>query len=131
MSTAADRAIAEIRKSLPDIRAVTPDSEDYGTFTKTFNNTDVRPAAVFRPRTAQHVQALIKTCVAHGAEFHIRSGGHNTVGKSLYNKALTIDMRDINYVHVNEDKTTAVVGGGTNFATLSKALERHGLLTPR
>jgi FAD/FMN-containing dehydrogenase len=131
MSTAANRAIAEIRKDLPDIRVATPDSEDYKTFTKTFINTDVRPAAVARPRTAQGVQALIKTCVAYGAEFHIRSGGHNTIGKSLFDNGLTIDMRDIDYVHVNEDKKTAAVGGGTNLATLSRALETQGLLTPR
>jgi FAD/FMN-containing dehydrogenase len=90
----------------------------------------VQPALIARPQTADDVQGLVQYCVRNKVEFVIRTGGHDCAGRSQVHDLLWIDMRDIDYVEIAQDKATAKVGGGILFKGLTKALGEEGLVTP-
>lgn len=86
--------------------------------------------AIARPKTADEVCTLVEYCIASNLPFVVRAGGHDTLGRSQVADALTIDLRDIAYVHVDHDKSTARVGGGVLLTTVTEELGKHGLVTP-
>ncbi|ROW13166.1 hypothetical protein VPNG_04874 [Cytospora leucostoma] len=130
MASGIEAVISHLQSQHPDIKLHTPESPDYEALRKTYIVSPARPSVIARPQSAEHVQALVRTSVDNGVDFNVRTGGHNCVGRTLVENALLIDMRDITYVDVSEDKHTARVGGGTLAGTLTKALGEHGLITP-
>ncbi|KAI3325061.1 FAD-binding domain-containing protein [Xylariaceae sp. AK1471] len=90
----------------------------------------VQPALIARPQNAEDVQTLVRYCVQNNVEFVVRTGGHDCAGRTQVHDILWIDMRDIDYVNIMEDKTTANIGGGILFRGLTKALGEEGLITP-
>lgn len=131
MATVLNSALDLLRSQHPEISLYTPDAPEYESLRKTFIISPARPSAIARPKSAEDVQKLIKVCIKNDIDFIIRTGGHNCVGGAVVDKALLIDMRDIAYVQVSEDKCTAKVGGGILMGSLLKVLEQHGLITPR
>ncbi|KAG9252365.1 uncharacterized protein F5Z01DRAFT_625705 [Emericellopsis atlantica] len=130
MDSAQKATLSFLSTSLPSCKVHTPDSPDYEDLRKTYVNSSARPFAIARPQKAEDVQLLVRACRENGVDFSIRTGGHNCVGRALVDNALTIDMREIDYVKVSEDKKTARVGGGVLLGGLLKALGEHGLVTP-
>jgi hypothetical protein len=90
----------------------------------------VQPALIARPQNAEDVRVLVRYCVQNKVEFVVRTGGHDCAGRSQVHDALWIDMRDIDFVNIAEDKTTAKVGGGILLRGLTRALGEEGLVTP-
>ncbi|KAH8796756.1 D-lactate dehydrogenase [Hyaloscypha finlandica] len=58
------------------------------------------------------------------------SGGYNIFGLSIVEEALTIDMRDISYVNIDKQSSTARIGGGILEGELVEQLAKEGLATP-
>ncbi|KAF5593853.1 d-lactate dehydrogenase [Fusarium pseudoanthophilum] len=114
----------------PNIKFTFPGDEAWADVTKCFIKSSCSPSIVARPQDASHVQELVRFCVSHSVDFVVRSGGHDCMGRSQVNSALTIDMRDINHVSISEDKKTAQIGGGIITRELTKALDAEGLITP-
>ncbi|KAI0891921.1 FAD-binding domain-containing protein [Annulohypoxylon nitens] len=120
-----------LAKSQPNIKLITPSNPDFETVRACYvKREDNAPLAVARPRTGADVQTLVKFCVENDVDFVVRSGGHDCAGRSQVRGALSIDMRDINYVRVSGDEKTAAVGGGIIFRDLAKELDARGLITP-
>ncbi|KAI2464933.1 FAD-binding domain-containing protein [Annulohypoxylon bovei var. microspora] len=120
-----------LTKNHPGIKLITPLSSNFEDVRACFvKRDDDVPIAIARPQTAADVQALVKHCVENDVDFVVRSGGHDCAGRSQVRGALTIDLRDINYVRVSEDEKTASVGGGIIFRDLAKELDARGLITP-
>ncbi|ROW04694.1 hypothetical protein VMCG_04745 [Cytospora schulzeri] len=130
MTPKAEAVLSLLQAQHPDIKLYTTDSSEYEALRKTYVVSPARPSAIARPQTAEHVQALVRVCLEKGVDFNIRTGGHNCVGRTLVDNALMIDMRDIAYVQVSEDKTTAKLGGGILVGPLLKSLGEYGLVTP-
>ena len=130
MAPGIQAVISSLQSQHPRIKLHTPESPDYEALRKSYIVSPARPSVIARPQTAEDVQALVRVCIEKGVDFNIRTGGHNCVGRSLVDKALMIDMRDIDYVDISEDKTTAKIGGGILAGALLKALGEHGLITP-
>ncbi|KAH8652359.1 hypothetical protein BX600DRAFT_472407 [Xylariales sp. PMI_506] len=113
----------------PTIRLITPDTADWDAVRKCFLIRPAVPSAITRPQSSDDVSALVRFCIANNVDFNIRTGGHDCDGRTQVAGALVIDMRDINYVHVDEGKATARVGGGVLLGGLAAALGEHGLIT--
>ncbi|KAI8945370.1 FAD-binding domain-containing protein [Xylaria longipes] len=127
--------LAALRQHLteqqPGISLISPSDPNFEAVRACFVKRDADvPFAIARPQTAEHVQALVKYCVANQVDFVVRGGGHDCAGRSQVNGVLTIDMRDIAYVRVGADEKTAAVGGGVLFRDLAKELDSRGLITP-
>ncbi|ETS81519.1 hypothetical protein PFICI_06521 [Pestalotiopsis fici W106-1] len=123
-------AVREFSQQHPNIPYVVPSSPDYAALRATFivDNPAV-PIAIARPQNADDVAAIVKFCVARDVPFVVRSGGNNLFGKSQVDGALTIDMRDVQYCHVDESKTSARIGGGILAGTLVQSLSQEGVVT--
>lgn len=121
--------VGEFVKQHPSIKLYTPEDESYNAVRQCFIDNAARPSAVVRPQTAEDVQEIVKFSVHSGIDFCVRGGGHDSAGRSQVDGALSIDVRDIEYVHVDESKTTARIGGGVLIGPLTQALGEHGLIT--
>ncbi|KAL1867423.1 hypothetical protein Plec18167_008696 [Paecilomyces lecythidis] len=91
---------------------------------------NVIPAIIVRPQSAEDVAALVSVLTSNDLPFSIRVGGHDLSGRSQVHGAVTIDLRDIAYIHVDDAAHTARLGGGVLIADLIKELEHHGMVTP-
>lgn len=114
----------------PKIPYAVPDSPNYGALRATFivDNPAV-PVAIARPQNAEDVSAIVSFCVSHNIPFVVRAGGNNLFGKSQVHDALTIDLRDIKYCHVDHDQGVAKIGGGILAGPLVEALSQAGVMT--
>jgi FAD/FMN-containing dehydrogenase len=114
----------------PAIKYATPTSPNYASLRAIYNLDNISsPLAIVRPQNAENVAAIVKYATSQGINFVVRSGGGNVFGKSQVQGAITIDMRDINFVEVEQHKTSAKVGGGVLMGDLSTALDKEGLAT--
>ncbi|GAD98753.1 hypothetical protein AOR_1_952034 [Paecilomyces variotii No. 5] len=115
----------------PHIKYATPTSSEFDSLRLGYIiDENVIPAIIVRPRSAEDVAALIPLLVSNDLPFSIRVGGHELYGRSQVHAAVTIDLRDISYIHVDDDARTARLGGGVLIADLIKELEHHGMVTP-
>lgn len=124
-------SLVEYLSSYPGIKLLTPESADFETVRTCFVSfPDRKPFAITRPQSAEDVQALVRFAVKNDVDFTYRSGGHDCAGRSQVNNALMLDLRDINYVKVDNSKTTARVGGGILLGRLTELLVEEELVTP-
>ncbi|KAF4503086.1 6-hydroxy-D-nicotine oxidase [Fusarium agapanthi] len=112
------------------VKAYSPDAEDYKQIEQCFVEKPVQTLGVFRPQTSDEVALIVQFCLEHSVEFSVRGGGHDCASRTLVDGALVIDMRDIKHVIIAEDKKSASVGGGILSGELAKALVKEGLSTP-
>lgn len=119
-----------LRNHLPHLRYATPTSISYAELREAFiiDNTAV-PLAIVRPKTADDVAALIQYAVSAGIEVTVRTGGHDLYGRCFAQDALALDMRDIAFVHVTDDRSSVTLGGGILMGDLAMGLAAHKLAT--
>ncbi|KAI2634010.1 hypothetical protein GGS21DRAFT_543910 [Xylaria nigripes] len=123
--------LAALRQQHSEVPLITPEDSHFEATRLCFVKRDASvPAAIARPQSAAHVQALIRFCTQNGVDFVVRSGGHDCSGRSQVKGALSIDMRDIKHVSVSADEKTVTVGGGILFRDLTNELDTRGLVTP-
>ncbi|KXJ90076.1 hypothetical protein Micbo1qcDRAFT_136211 [Microdochium bolleyi] len=91
-------------------------------------STQLSPAAIALPQTAQEVASIVKALVAAGQPFAVRSGGHtNWAGSNNIDGGVTIDLSQISHVRVSEDKATVDIGPGGKWRDVYAQLDTHGL----
>lgn len=83
------------------------------------------PACIVLPRSVHDVAAAILLLAEHGWKFTVRSGGH-TPHMSKETNGVTLDLRHMNNVHVNEEDGTADIGPGARWKDVYAELNRHG-----
>jgi len=95
---------------------------------------DLSPACVFRPTATSDVSQFVKTITSRNLGYHstpqfaIRSGGHTLfTGAANINGGVTVDMRPINGLELNEDQTVASIGGGAIWSDIYPQLVPHNL----
>lgn len=134
MGSSADIQLASLEtflKSHPNITYATPSSPNYDSLREIFClDCKAVPLAIVRPQTAEDVSLLVKYAKSQGIKFVVRTGGHSLFGYSMADGAMTIDLRDISHVKVEEGKLSAKIGGGTLLGDIATQLLKHGLVTP-
>jgi FAD/FMN-containing dehydrogenase len=83
------------------------------------------PAAVVRPADAADVAASVAFARDEGLVLSVRSGGHDSLGRSTNDGGLVIDLRSIADISVEGD--LAMIGGGARWGDVAAALAPHGL----
>lgn len=112
----------------PHIIFAPPNSANYTSLREAYIlDTPASPLAIARPQTCHDVALLVSLAVAHDVEISVRAGGHDLFGRCFVSGALCIDMRDICFVRVADDRRSAVIGGGVLASHLAGELGRHGL----
>jgi FAD/FMN-containing dehydrogenase len=123
---------SQLKAHLANTQAKTysPEAKDYKKVEQCFVEKPVQTLGVVKPQSSDEVALIVQFCLEHGVEFSVRGGGHDCASRTLVDGALVIDMRDIKYVVISEDKKSARVGGGILSGDLARALVKEGLSTP-
>jgi hypothetical protein len=87
----------------------------------------VEPACIVCPTSADEVSTILKTLVAAGHQFAVRSGGHTQwAGANNIQDGVTIDLQYLNWTKFDESTNTVDLGPGTLWKDVYAELETHG-----
>ncbi|KAI0805367.1 hypothetical protein GGR55DRAFT_698342 [Xylaria sp. FL0064] len=115
-----------------------PGSEEYeqanGSYFSAFEN-ELKPWCIATPKNVTQVQDLVATIRPHIlsglCQVAIRGAGHTPfAGTANINRGVTIDMRRLKGITLNEDRSIVEIGVGETWTTVYAELEKQGLTTP-
>ena len=91
------------------------------------NSAKLKPACVVRPRSADEVSLTLKTLIAAGQKFAVRSGGHTQfAGSNNIEGGVTIDLGLLNSTRFNEADETVDLGPGARWREVYDELHKYG-----
>ena len=95
-------------------------------------STGALPAAVVRPQSVGQLQRVVTACTQHKVPVAIRGGGASYTNGYLHRApdGITIDMRHLDAIEVDEVNQTVTVEAGCSWAKLYEHLKERGLRTP-
>lgn len=83
----------------------------------TLNERELDPVCIFRPVATSEVPKFVKIITEDGTPFAVRSGGHTLFGGAAnIEGGVTVDMRSLHDVKVNDQRTVVSIGGGAIWA---------------
>ncbi|KAF2875735.1 FAD binding domain protein [Massariosphaeria phaeospora] len=114
--------------SFPSSPAYTASTSSYWSL----QESTIQPSCILTPLSALEVATAVKTLsiLSHvsGCPFAIRGGGHTPwAGSANIDGGITIDMRQINAITVNSQKTTASIGAGAIWGEVYRRMDKMGL----
>ncbi|KAI1128001.1 FAD binding domain protein [Nemania abortiva] len=130
----ANKCCSKLSAALPGLVSL-PGSDSYNSSVSSYwaqQQTLISPSCIFAPATASDVStALSKVLVPNSCVFAVRGGGHASLtAASNTNGGVTIDLRGINEITFNADKTTVSIGGGQTIGNVYTKLAEYGLTVP-
>ncbi|KAK4494221.1 hypothetical protein PRZ48_014519 [Zasmidium cellare] len=127
---AASEKLDEFFKQHSQIRYVTPTSPKYPELRATwYGQEGATPLGIARPQNAEDVGSIVAFAASNDVAFTVRAGGHDSWFRGFAADALTIDMREIDFVHIDSGKTTARIGGGVLQGKVARDLAKEKLTT--
>jgi FAD/FMN-containing dehydrogenase len=122
-------ALVSLQASSPDLKIYTPSHLSFLSL-NTYFHLDLTPSplAILRPTTQLQVSQIISFATANSIPFTVRSGGHDSWGRSAVSDALILDLRELDEMVLSEDKKSVKIGGGVISEILTKFLAPHGLV---
>jgi len=91
---------------------------------------DKRPGLILRCRSAADVAAGVDLAREHGLALAVRAGGHNVAGNALSDGGLVLDLREMDGVEVDPDRSAVRIGAGATLGQVDRAAYPFGLATP-
>ncbi|OKL57497.1 hypothetical protein UA08_06895 [Talaromyces atroroseus] len=89
---------------------------------------ELHPLCIAAPETAEQIAKAIITVKDQECPFAVKSGGHAAyAGASNIQNGLVFDLRNLNSVHISEDKSIASVGSGNRWIDVYSVLQEHKL----
>lgn len=86
----------------------------------------LEPACIVRPTSPQEVSTIVKTLVAAGQQFAVRSGGHmQWTGANNIQDGITIDLQYLNRMSFDERTNTVDIGPGACWKDVYAELQVH------
>ncbi|KAF2964594.1 hypothetical protein GQX73_g8974 [Xylaria multiplex] len=94
----------------------------------TLQQADIHPECIVSPKTAHDVSQIIQVVTGGHSQtpcsFAVRSGGHSTnAGASNIQGGVTIDLRGLDSIELNHDKSIVTIGSGTTWGSLYSYLD--------
>ncbi|KAG9252672.1 uncharacterized protein F5Z01DRAFT_222314 [Emericellopsis atlantica] len=91
------------------------------------NSAKITPACIVQPQSTEEVAIAVKSLVAAGQKFAVRSGGHtNWAGSNNIEDGVTIDLVRLNKTVYNADTETVSIGPGCRWREVYAELDKHG-----
>jgi FAD/FMN-containing dehydrogenase len=113
-----------------DGRVITPDDPGYDQARTIFyGGFDQRPAAIVRPADAAQVAQVVNLARDGGHELAVRGGGHSTVGHSLSDGGIVLNLSELTDIEVDPEARTAWAQAGLTAGAYTAAVQAHGLAT--
>jgi FAD/FMN-containing dehydrogenase len=123
-------ALLPLHYSSPTLKIYTPSHPTFKTLNTYFNlSLSPFPLAIVRPTTVTQVSEVITFATTHSVPFAIRSGGHDSWGRSAVSSSLIIDLRELDeIILLSDDNRSVRIGGGVISENLTNFLAPHGLV---
>jgi FAD/FMN-containing dehydrogenase len=127
--SAADVSIQDLRAVVTGL-VIGPDDEGYDEARAVFpGGIDRRPAAIVRVTDATDVAAVVAFARESDIELAVRSGGHSGAGHGVSDGGITIDIRGMRAIEIDDDGLTAWAQTGLTALEYSRAVAERGLAT--
>ena len=135
-----EQHVSGLLEALPR-KVFLPERPEYAESLNTYfsaQESQVKPACVVRPQTTTDVVTTVSHLVQanqlHGIgsiKFAIRSGGHACfAGSANEPGGVTIDLRSLNSIDVNEASSEVSIGTGASWGEVYRTLDPLGLAIP-
>ena len=87
------------------------------------------PSCIIKPQTAKDVSKALSVVKFFRTKFAVRSGGHspNPGFSTLSDPGILIDLKDLDQITINEDKSVATIGPGVEWLQVYEALDQYGV----
>src|ERR671918_2829225 len=122
-------SIQDLRAGLKG-RVIAPGDPDYDEARSVFvGGVDRRPALIARPADAADIARVITSAREKRAELAVRSGGHSSLGHSVSEGGVVVDLRDMQAIDIDTDARTAWAETGLTAGDYTVAAGEHGLAT--
>lgn len=110
----------------------TPGGEQFASLQHSYTgaHSDSPLSIITLPETSEQVATIVKQSLATSSTIVVRGGGHDCFGRFAVKGAVSIDLRNLDFVSVAEDKKTARVGGGVKATKVLGELAKAGLQVP-
>lgn len=117
---------AEFRGTL-----IEPQDLSYHDARKVYNAMiDRKPRLIANCTDVADVIAAVRFAKASDLMVSIRGGGHNAAGLGICDDGLVIDLSGLDYVRVNPQTRTVLVGAGCTWSAVDHATHAFGLAVP-
>src|SRR5918996_1163864 len=118
------------RRPGPKGAVIPPWDPDYDEARSVFvGGIDRRPALIARPTDASDVARIVTAAREKGAELAVRSGGHSSLGHSVSEGGVVLDLHDMRAIEIDAEARTAWAETGLTAAEYTVAAGSHGLAT--
>src|SRR5918996_752491 len=122
-------SIQDLRAGLKG-RVIAPGDPDYDEARSVFvGGIDRRPALIARPTDASDVARVVTAAREKGDELAVRSGGHSSLGHSVSEGGVVLDLHDMRAIEIDAEARTAWAETGLTAAEYTVAAGSHGLAT--
>ena len=122
-------SIPELRTTFKD-RVIAPDDPDYDKArTVVAGGVDRRPAVIIRVNDADDVARVVSLARETGMELAVRSGGHSSVGHSVTEGGIILDLSELRALEIDPDQRTAWAETGLTAVEYTTRAHKHGLAT--
>ena len=111
-------------------QVIAPGDADYDKARTVFyGGVDRRPSAIVRVKNTEDVVRVIELARETGLELAVRSGGHSTVGHSVTEGGIVLDLSEMRDLQIDVDAKTAWAEAGLTAGEYTSAAAAHGLAT--
>ncbi|MGN0027373.1 MAG: FAD-binding oxidoreductase, partial [Clostridium sp.] len=112
-------------------KIITREDRDYNESIKAWNRAiNKHPFIIVYCYTEEDVINAIKWSRENSKEIRVRSGAHSYEGYSTGDGVVVIDVSNINYIDINEEKGYVKIGGGVRNREAYEALGKKGYPFP-
>jgi hypothetical protein len=124
--------LTQLISSHPDLKVYTRSSPHFQNLKAIWNlqYTTNEPLALIRATSTSDISTVVKYCVSNKIPFTVRSGGHDLWGRSVVPGTVILDIRELNQIHLAEDRKSVTIGGGAQTGPMVDFLDAKGLVTP-
>jgi FAD/FMN-containing dehydrogenase len=111
-------------------RVIGPEDPGYDEARTVFiGGIDRRPAVIVRVSDAHDVATVIRLARETGLELAVRSGGHSSIGHSVSEGGIVLDVSEMKAIDIDVEGRTAWAETGLTAAEYSAAVAAHGFAT--
>ncbi|HSL30774.1 MAG TPA: FAD-binding oxidoreductase [Anaerolineales bacterium] len=120
-------SIPQLRVDFPD-RVIAPGDPDYDTARTVFyGGVDRHPAVIIRVADVSDVVRVVNMARQSGLELAIRSGGHSSIGHSVTEGGIVLDLSNMKDLQIDVQFRTAWAETGLTAGEFTTAAAAHGL----
>jgi FAD/FMN-containing dehydrogenase len=120
-------SIPKLRGDFKD-RVIAPGDPDYDKARTVFyGGVDRHPAVIIKVADADDVSRVINLARESGLELAVRSGGHSSVGHSVTEGGIVLDLSNMKDLQIDTEARTAWAETGLTAGEVTTATGEHGL----